>query len=89
MSDQLTSDQVSALLDKLSTDDDYRKLFVSDLGSALAQLPGRPGIPKGVVVGGCLMPAQLADKQRIIDTRKALQASLSGQDAHVPKVLEA
>jgi putative modified peptide len=89
MSAQLNSEQVNALLDKLSSDDNYRKTFVNDLGTALAQLPGQPGIPKGVESGGCLMPVQLADKATIARTKQALHDALISSDTHVPKVLEA
>ena len=60
MANELNSAQIDALLDLLSSDDDYRALFVRDLGKALERLPGKPGIPANVTPGSCLRPSQLA-----------------------------
>lgn len=78
-----------ALLVKLSHDDDFRKLFVNDLGAALGQLPGAPGIPKGVEPGGCLQPVKLASKEALHESIQQLHATMMGSDNHIPKLLEA
>ncbi len=85
----LSSEQVMALLDKLATDDVYRALFQNNLGAALAQLPGQPAIPPGVVPGGCLRPVQLASKAAIQASLQVLHDQLMGTNNHIPKLLEA
>jgi putative modified peptide len=89
MADQLTGEQVNALLDKLSTDDDFRDLFTRDLGAALQQLPGKPGIPKDCQPGGCLRPVKLADKATIAKSRQKMYEGMTAMQPHIPKVLEA
>lgn len=89
VADDLNSEQTLEMLNKLATDDDYRKLFVNDLGAALAQLQGSPAVPKGVAPGTCLMPEKLASKQTIQSTIKKLHNDLMGSDNYIPKILEA
>lgn len=89
MATELSAEQVDALLDLLSSDDAYRELFMKDLGAALQRLPGKPGVPDGVRSGGCLMPAKLADKEKLRRSRDRIRNDLTSRNAHIPKVLEA
>jgi putative modified peptide len=78
---------VNSLLDKLSTDDDFRALFESDPESALAELGWQPSSDDDaartslVAAGGgaCLMKAgsSLASKEAIAADRAALADSLA------------
>ena len=84
----LTSEQVDALLQKLSTDDNFRALFQSDLAAAFKQLPGSPPLPPGLDQGCCMMPGKLASAEKIGETRKAIAAKLLGLDFLKPHILE-
>lgn len=85
----LTGDQVNALLDKLSSDDAYRKLFTTDIGAAFAQLPGKPEVPSDVKKGCCLQPVTLADKATIAKSRQKMYEGITAMQPYIPKVLEA
>lgn len=84
----LTPQQVDALLDKLSTDDAFRKLFTTDLQAAFDQLPGKPQVPPNLPPRCCLLPQELASKQKIADTRQDIASKLTGQGSHIPHLLE-
>ena len=85
----LTSEQVDALLQKLSTDDAFRKQFASgDLAGAFSQLPGKPPVPPDLEPGCCLLPKSLASKEQIAASRQAIAEKLKGQNTHTPHVLE-
>ena len=84
----LTPAQVDALLDKLSSDDAYRKLFVTDLPAAFAQLPGAPTVPPNLPPRCCLLPEQLAPKEKIAQSRQEIAGKLTGQAVHTPHALE-
>ena len=89
MANQLTGEQVNALLEKLSTDDKFRTLFTDNLGAALKLLPGAPGIPDNVQPGGCLRPVKLADKDVIAKSKQKMYEGMTAMQPHIPKVLEA
>ena len=84
----LTPAQVDALLDKLSTDDAYRTLFVTDLKAAFAQLPGSPPVPPNLPPRCCLLPKQLAPKEKIAEAKQDIASKLTGQSSHIPHLLE-
>ena len=88
MANGLTAEQVDAMLGLLSSDDDYRKLFVSDLGAALAKLPGSPGVPPNLPPDSCLKPAQLASKPDLARTRVLLARYGDQLEPFIPKLLE-
>ncbi len=87
MANELNAAQIDALLDLLSSDDDYRALFVRDLGKALERLPGKPAIPANVTPGSCLRPTQLASKEAIAKAKASLSQRMS-RETHIPKILE-
>ena len=75
----LTPTQVDALLDKLSSDDAFRALLLSDPASALKQI----GAPAELAdcFGQC---KQLADPQTLKASRSAFQQQLGSKlDAHI------
>ena len=80
---KLTNEQATVLLKKLSSDDDYRKLFQNDLAAAFQQLPGQPAPPeppKGepdLEPGSCLRPTKLASKEKIAEASGALLETLT------------
>lgn len=88
MTDELDREQVDALLARLSTDDAYRKLFVSDLAGALRELPGSPGVPQNAEPGSCLRPAVLADKQTLADAHQRIVEEWMSLNSLIPKILE-
>jgi putative modified peptide len=65
---------VAYLLDKLSSDDAFRKLFVNDLIGALRQAGAAD--PEGCAQ--CLKVPRLADKATIAASRDALVTELTG-----------
>lgn len=88
MKSGLTVEQMRALLERLSTDDDYRELFRRDLAAALKQLPGSPDVPEGLEPGCCLLPAQLASKQTLAEAREQLLEDWQKRGSHIPHILE-
>ncbi len=76
MATGLNAEQIDALLKLLSTDDDFRVLFQSDLGAAFKRLPGQPEPPPDLPPGCCLRPKQLATKKKLAESREALAAEL-------------
>lgn len=75
----LTSAQADALLDKLSSDDDFRALLLSDPAKALQQI----GAPEELAE--CFAKCkQLADPATLKNSRLAIQKQLgSTLDAHI------
>ncbi len=72
------------LLDKLSTDDEFRDLFESDPGAALSELGHTPGEEVS-----CLVVEQLADKAVIAQARDEIRSMLLGALTNIPHKLEA
>jgi putative modified peptide len=67
----LTSAQADALLDKLSSDDEFRALLLSDPESALKQIGAPPELAK------CFSDCKkLADPQTLKASRAAIQQQL-------------
>lgn len=67
----LTAAQVDALLDKLSTDDEFRALLLSDPASALRQI----GAPEELAA--CFANCKrLADPQTLKKSRSSIQQQL-------------
>jgi putative modified peptide len=85
---KLTQEQADALLQKLSTDDDFRALFQKDVGAAFQQLPGKPAAPADLTPGCCLVPKTLASKAKIAATRSALLSTLTSRVEHKVFLLE-
>ncbi|MBD8525779.1 NHLP-related RiPP peptide [Pseudomarimonas arenosa] len=65
------------LLDKLSSDDDFRSLFVKDPAEALRSLG--PTGAKFSAAATCMKVAKLADKDAIASSRDALTKMLVTQ----------
>lgn len=63
------------LLDKLSTDNDFRRLFKSDPAAALAKV----GHPKdaAALTGGCCQLDSIAPKAQIVKSRDELKTMLA------------
>lgn len=85
----LTTEQVDALLKKLSTDETYRELFQSDLEAAFKQLPGAPKPPANLPPGCCLRPIQLASPEQLAATRNAIRDHFLSKAPQQPHILEA
>lgn len=88
MADELTREQVDALLTQLSTDKDYHALFQTDLPAALARLPGAPQVPKGTQPGSCLRPQALASMEALAAARERIARDWFSLEAQIPKILE-
>jgi len=84
----LTAAQADALLQRLTTDDSFRKLFVDDLTAAFQQLPGAPKPPPDLEPGCCLRPRQLASAESIRATRDALFTTFTQKLGLIPHLLE-
>jgi len=84
----LTTEQITELLYRLSSDDAFRSLFTTDLPAAIRQLPGPVGRLPEIASGACLRPRQLASKEHIGATREVLAASLLGTGSFLPHMLE-
>lgn len=77
------------LLEKLSSDDDFRDLFQRDATAALAQV-GHPPAQKLVASGSyyptdafaCMTTTQLASKDAISQARQQLTGTLTGSGSH-------
>lgn len=75
----LTSAQVDALLDKLSIDDEFRTLLLSDPAVALKAIGAPEELAK--CFAAC---KKLADTQTLKSSRAAIQKQLGGTlDAHI------
>jgi len=67
------------LLDKLSTDNDFRRLFKKDAGAALGRL-GYQADAGATPAGGCMQlqsGARIAPKAKIVRDRAKLEQSLN------------
>ncbi|MBB5207827.1 NHLP-related RiPP peptide [Chiayiivirga flava] len=84
----LNLEQMRCLFEKLAEDDDYRALFMADLGAALAQLPGAPAVPAGLVAGGCFRPNNLASKEALRAVRDRVVTIALAGNPMIPKMLE-
>jgi putative modified peptide len=93
MAFKLPDDIVTALLDKLSSDDDFRGKFQADPKSALASLGFKPAAAAGPNDKGawsCCQVSALASKESIKASRAALHEQLtSGSAAFNPISLSA
>lgn len=88
---QLSEDHVDALLDKLSSDDDFRSLFQKDPRQALAAIGHKASADASVEKGAwlCMGVAQLASKESIKASRDVLRKQLvSAKVGHQPIALE-
>ena len=74
---------VAYLLDKLSSDDTFRELFVSNPVAALKQA----GAPDPEDCARCMKVSTLAKKEVIQQTRKALENQLSNLALTPPQLL--
>ena len=89
MADPLDPIAVDALLERLSTDDAFRMLFASSPEEAVKQLPGKPiKVPPGDPGSSCMRVAQLADKDRLRETRQRVREELLGKGSFIPHILE-
>ena len=84
----LNTEQATALLDKLSSDDSFRDLFAKDLPAAFAQLPGKPAVPSDLTDGCCLRPVKLASKETMAQSKQKMIQGMSAMQPYIPKVLE-
>lgn len=89
---KLSEETVDALLDKLSSDDDFRDTFLKNPRKALATVghkqAANPKIERGAWT--CLNMQRLADKATIKATRDTLRKQLlTSQAGHSPISLEA
>lgn len=64
------------LLDLLSTDNAFRRLFKKDAGAALAKVGHRPAEP-GAARLGCMQVVHIAPKEEIAAARNAIFAHLT------------
>lgn len=88
---KLSEETVDALLKKLATDDDFRKLFQDQPRQALADVGHKPAADESVKEGAwmCMSCDQLADKATIAATRETLRKQLlASQVGHQPIGLE-
>ena len=84
MSFKLSEETVNALLDKLSSDDDFRAKFQSDPRAALASLGHKPALSAGADAKGawtCMSVKELASKDAIRKSRDALRTQLTSDNA--------
>jgi putative modified peptide len=93
MAFQLSHKTVNTLLDKLSSDDDFRTLFQKSPREALAQCGHKAAIQSNDLASGawaCCATNQLASKEVIAKSRDALRTQLLTQQARMnPITLEA
>ena len=75
------------LLDKLSTDNDFRRLFKSDPAAALVKV----GHPKdaALATAGCCQITSIAPKAQIVKSRNELKTMLTSALGQNPPMLEA
>ena len=73
---KLEPEVVDKLLDKLSTDDDFRARFAKDHRAALKEL-GHVPAPNQVAQQSCAEAGQLADKRTIAASRDALRRAMN------------
>lgn len=89
---KLSETTVDTLLDKLSSDDDFRKQFQANPRKALAALGHQPAAKAKDADSGlwsCLQTTQLASKESIKASREVLRKQLlSSQSTYNPVNLE-
>lgn len=88
---KLSEDTVDTLLDKLSSDDDFRAQFQKNPRQALAAAGHAPARDATVTDGAwaCMDVKQLASKEAIRASRDALRTQLLAEKAaHTPIALE-
>lgn len=88
---KLTDDTADRLLDKLSTDDEFRAKFQQDPRAALASIGHEPAADPNVVEGAwtCCNVDALASKEDIAKARGQLRSMLvSSQMGYQPIALE-
>jgi putative modified peptide len=75
------------LLDKLSTDNDFRRLFKKDPAAALVKV----GHPKdaAALTGGCCQLGSIAPKDQIVKARGELKTMLTAGLGMTPPMLSA
>lgn len=85
---KLSEDTVDALLDKLSSDDDFRARFQKDPRQALASVGHAAARDAGVEDGAwaCMSVNQLASKEAIKASRDALRTQLLAEKAAQPPI---
>ena len=83
----LNLEQMRVLFEKLAEDDDYRALFMADLGAAFAQLPGAPVAPY-IAAGKCFRPNNLASKEAMRSVRDRVVTITLAGNPMIPKMLE-
>jgi putative modified peptide len=76
MANTLAGNVVATLLDKLGSDDDFRKLFTNNPEAALKKAGASDADAKSC--GGCLKVAKLASKDAINASKQALTTQLTG-----------
>jgi putative modified peptide len=77
---------IDRLLDGLGNDDAFRDLFVADTRAALASIGFEPAADPSVTRGlwFCLAVDQLASKETILGSRKALRNQLDPEAPFIP-----
>lgn len=86
----LTQEQTDVLLDKLSSDMDFRALFQDRPEEALKQLPGPPvQVPLGGRGSSCMRPRQLMSAEQIAAIRDKLAAQFTAQSSFIPHIVDA
>jgi len=87
MANTLAGNVVATLLDKLGSDDDFRKLFADNPEAALKKAGATDADAKSC--GGCLKVTKLATKDAISASKQALTAALTGKLTQTPIHLNA
>ncbi|HET6603996.1 MAG TPA: NHLP-related RiPP peptide [Xanthomonadaceae bacterium] len=83
MADRLDPKVVDALLDRLSSDDDFRERFQADPAAALAEVGAGD-----FEAASCLSVTRLASKEALRAARGALTAQLGSAMSQQPHKLE-
>lgn len=87
MANLLAGNVVATLLDKLGSDDDFRKLFADDPETALKKAGASAADAKSCA--GCLKVTKLASKDAIKASNQALTTQLTGKLTQTPVTLNA
>jgi putative modified peptide len=80
---------IDRLLDRLGNDDDFRDLFVADTRAALASIGFEPAADASITKGlwFCLAVDQLASKEAIRGSHRALRSQLEPEAVFFPFVI--
>jgi len=92
MAHKISAKVVDALLDKLSTDDDFRAKFAADPRSVLASLgdeEAKSAAPGARGAWACLAVTTLASKEQIAASREEISKQLGSEALFSPFHLEA